>query len=77
MGKSSRPQREDNPKITASCILKENVSRSKSLDQTQSSAKKVIRDLRRLVRRISRPHDHFLNNNDQVYKVQQIMNWKK
>jgi hypothetical protein len=39
--------KEDHPRMTASYILKENISRSKRSDRTQSWAKKVIRDLRR------------------------------
>jgi hypothetical protein len=41
-----RDLKEDFPRITANYILQENVSRSKRSDQTQSWAKKVIRDLK-------------------------------
>jgi hypothetical protein len=64
-----RDPKEDHPRITASYILKENVSRSKRSDRTQSWAKKVVGHLRRSVRRISRLYDYFLDNHDEVYKV--------
>jgi hypothetical protein len=69
--------KEDHPRMMAGYILKENVSRSKRSDQMQSWAKKVVCDLRRWARRISRLYDYFLDNNDKVYKVKQIMNQKK
>jgi hypothetical protein len=69
--------KEDHPRMMASYILKENVSRSKRSDRTQSWAKKVIGDLRRSAQRISRLNDYFLDNNEEVYKVRGIMNRKK
>jgi hypothetical protein len=69
-----RDLKEDHPRMVASYILKENVSRSKRSDRTQSWTKKVIRDLRRSARRISRLYDYFLDNNVKIYKVRRIMN---
>jgi hypothetical protein len=37
----------------------------------------VIRDLKRLARRISRLYDYFLDDNEEVYKVRRIMNRKR
>jgi hypothetical protein len=72
-----RDLKEDHPIITASYILTENVSRSNRSDRTQSWAKKVIRDLKRLAKGISRLYDYLLDDNKNVCKVRRIMNRKK
>ena len=62
-----KDMREDYPRITAQYIVRNKVSRSKrGGDRVLQWAKKIVRDLTRSVRRITRLYDLYLDEHDEV-----------
>jgi hypothetical protein len=69
--------KEDQPRLMENYIVEHNVTRSTRNDRTMTWAKKVIRDLKRTSRWISRLYNTFVDENDEVYQVRRIQNRKK
>ena len=68
-----KEMREDYPKMTAQYIVNNKVSRSKrGGDRVLQWAKKVVRDMDRTVRRITRLYDLYLDDHDEVRMVRRV-----
>ena len=67
----------DHPRLTATYLLENNVTRSKRSDRNLQWAKKTLRDIDRAVRRIARIYDFYLDEKDEVFAVRRTMNRKK
>ena len=74
---SLKDLREDCPRLVAQYIVDNRVSRSKrGSDRTLQWAKKVLRDMHRAIRRITRLYDFFLDDDDSIRKVRRIQSNK-
>jgi hypothetical protein len=69
--------KEDYPKMTATYIAENTVTRSTRVDRTLQWAKKTSRDIKQAARRISRLYEFHLNENDEVYTARRAGNKKK
>ena len=67
---SLKEMKEDYPRITDQYIVRNKVSRSnRGVDRVLQWAKKVVRDLDRAVRRITRLYDLYLDDHDEVKMI--------
>jgi hypothetical protein len=69
--------KEDYPKMTATYIVDNKITRSTRMDHTLQWAKKTARDIKRAARRISRLYEFHLDDNDEVYTARRSGNKKK
>ena len=73
-----RDMREDYPRLTAQYIVGHNVTRSKrGGDRVLLWAKKVVRDLNRSIRRITRLYDLYLDDHDEVNMIRRVQKGSK
>ena len=73
-----KDMREDYPRMTAQYIVCNKVSRSKrGGDRVLQWAKKVVRDLDRAVRRITRLYDLYLDDHDEVRMIRRVQKKSK
>jgi hypothetical protein len=64
-----RTMKEDHPKLTATYMIENNVTRSERSDRNMQWARMTLRDIKRTTRRIARLYDFFLDENDVVRKI--------
>ena len=68
-----KDMREDYPKMTAQYIVRNEVSRSKrGGDRVLQWAKKVVKDINKSVRRITRLYDLYLDEHDEVRMIRRV-----
>ena len=73
-----KDMREDYPRMTAQYIVGNKVSRSKrGGDRVLQWAKKVVRDLDRTVRRVTKLYDIFLDDHDEVRMTRRVQKGSK
>ena len=74
---SLKDMKEDNPRMVAKYVVDNNVSRSKrGGDRVLQWAKKVVRDMDRAIRRITRLYDFYLDDDDTIRRVRRIQKGK-
>ena len=74
---SLKDMKEDNPRMVAKYVVDNNVSRSKrGGDRVLQWAKKVVRDMDRAIRRITRLYDFYLDDDDTIRRVRKIQKGK-